>query len=189
MKKVLILVGSPRKKGSTAILVAEAERGLRESGVKTTTIFLNDLKMKGCQACYWCKKNDVAECAVKDEMQKIHQLMKECDGMIVAAPIYFGGVAAQAKLWLDRMFPYIGMDLTPKMPAGKNVSFIFTQNQPDARMFQAGVDSFMFAAGLSGIAIKDYMLACDLDAGIKPPVEVRKDLMEQAYGIGKGLLQ
>ncbi len=51
MKKVLILVGSPRKKGSTAVLAAEAERGLREHGVEPETVFLNDLKIRGCQAC------------------------------------------------------------------------------------------------------------------------------------------
>jgi multimeric flavodoxin WrbA len=126
MKKALILIGSPRKKGSTAVLAAEAAHALNDQGVETMTLFLNDLNIKGCQACYWCKKNDVADCAVKDDMQKVHQLMKECDGMIVATPIYFGGVTAQAKAWLDRMFPYIGMDLTPKMPAEKKVSFIFT---------------------------------------------------------------
>src|SRR5512145_1826385 len=117
MKKVLILNGSPRKSGSTAILAAEAGRALAEQGVDVTTLSLNDLKIRGCQACYWCKKNDVAECAVKDDMQKVHRLMQESDGIIVASPVYFSGVTAQTKTWLDRMFPYIGMDLTPKMPA------------------------------------------------------------------------
>jgi multimeric flavodoxin WrbA len=189
MTKALILIGSPRKKGSTAILAAEAERGLKEKGATTTTLFLNDLEMKGCQACYWCKKNDVADCAVKDDMQKLHQLMKECDGMIVATPIYFGGVTAQTKAWLDRLFPYIGMDLRPKMPPGKMVSFIFTQNQPDARLFQSGIDSFMYAVGLSGIAVKDYMIAYNLDAGIKPPVEEKNEFMGGANRIGKDLLR
>src|SRR5512137_1312074 len=127
MKKVTILIGSPRKKGSTATLADESARALNEQGIPTETVFLNDLKIKGCQACYWCKKNDVAECAVKDDMQTVHRLMQESDGIIVASPIYFLGVTAQTKAWLDRMFPYIGMDLKPKMPAGKNVSFIFTQ--------------------------------------------------------------
>jgi multimeric flavodoxin WrbA len=188
MKKVLILIGSPRKKGSTSVLAAEAARGLREQGVETDMVFLNELKIKGCQACYWCKKNDVADCAVKDDMQKLHHLMKECDGVIVASPIYFGGVTAQAKAWLDRMFPYIGMNLTPKMYGGKKVSFIFTQNQADSRLFQSGINSFMYAVGLSGMAVKDHMIACDLDAGIKPPVEENKEFMEQAYRIGKNLI-
>lgn len=187
MKKVTIIIGSPRKKGSTAVLAGEAARALNEQGIPTETVFLNDLKIKGCQACYWCKKNDVAECAVKDDMQRIHQLMQESGGIIVAAPIYFAGVTAQTKVWLDRLFPYIGMNLSPKMPPGKKVSFIFTQNQPDARLFEVSTKTFMQMVGLTGLVVKDHMLACDLDAGIKPPVEGRKELMEQAYRIGKDL--
>ncbi len=73
MTIVTILVGSPRKSGSTRILAGEAERGLKEQGIAVETVFLNDLKIKGCQACYYCKKNDVAACAVKDDMQQVHQ--------------------------------------------------------------------------------------------------------------------
>jgi multimeric flavodoxin WrbA len=189
MKKVTILIGSPRKNGSTCILAAEAERGLREQGIATETMFLNDLKIRGCQACYHCKKNDLGECAIKDDMQKIHQLMQESEGIIVASPIYFAGVTGQAKIWLDRLFPYIGMDLSPKLPKSKKVSFIFTQNQPDARLFETPIATFMHMVGLTGLSVKDHMLACDLDAGVKPPVTDRKDLMEKAYRIGKELLR
>ncbi|MDD1686785.1 flavodoxin family protein [Methanoregula sp.] len=188
MKKALILIGSPRKKGSTAALAAEAERGLKEQGVETTTFFLNDLKIKGCQACYWCKRNDLAACAVRDDMQQIHQLIQECDGLIVASPIYFGGVTAQTKAWLDRMFPYMNMNLVPKLPKTKKVSFIFTQNQPDERLFRSGIESFMFAVGLSGMTVKAHLVGCDLDAGTKPPVTERKELMEQACQLGRDLL-
>ena len=189
MKKALILIGSPRKKGSTATLAAEAERALKEKGIETTMVFLNDLKIKGCQACYWCKKNDVAECTVEDDMQKIHALMKESDGIIVASPIYFAGVTAQTKAWLDRLFPYIGMNLSPKMPPGKKVSFIFTQNQPDATLFEVPCRTFMQMVSLTGLAVQDHMLGCDLDAGIKHRVEERKDLMGRAYCMGKNLLR
>jgi multimeric flavodoxin WrbA len=49
MKKALLLIGSPRKNGSTAILAAETERALKDQGVATETVFLNDLKIKGCR--------------------------------------------------------------------------------------------------------------------------------------------
>jgi multimeric flavodoxin WrbA len=188
MKKVTILIGSPRKNGSTSILAAEAVRGLEKQGIVTETVFLNDLKLRGCQACYWCKKNDVAECAVKDDMQKIHSLIQESDGFIVATPIYFSGVTAQTKAWLDRMFPYVSMNLVPKLPKSKKVSFIFTQNQPDERLFKGGIAAFMYAVGLSGLSVKDHLIACDLDAGYKPPVTGRQDLLDKAYRIGRELL-
>jgi multimeric flavodoxin WrbA len=188
MIKVTILIGSPRKHGSTRILAEEAERGLREQGIETEFIFLNDLKFRGCQACYYCKKNDVAACAVQDDMQKIYPLMQESGGIIVATPIYFGGVTAQTKAWLDRLFPYIGMNLSPKLPKSKKVSFIFTQNQPDSRLFEKPITMFMHMVGLTGLSVKDHLVAYDLDAGIKQSVTDRKEFMEKAYRIGKDLL-
>lgn len=69
MTKVTILIGSPRKNGSTAILAREAIKGLAEKEVETELVFLNDLNLRGCQACYFCKTHDVAACAVNDDMQ------------------------------------------------------------------------------------------------------------------------
>jgi multimeric flavodoxin WrbA len=188
-RKALILVGSPRKNGSTVILAREAERGLNERGIGTELVFLNDLKIRGCQACYYCKKNDVAECAVKDDMQRIHQQMRESDGIIVAAPIYFGDVTAQTKIWLDRLFPFIGMDLSPKMPGKKPVSFIFTQNQPDTKLFETPIRMFMHMTGLTGLVNREHLIAYDLDAGFKPPVTEKKEFMARAYQIGRNLLE
>jgi multimeric flavodoxin WrbA len=189
MTKATILIGSPRKNGSTRILAGEAERGLKEQGIETEIVFLNDLKFRGCQACYYCKKNNVAACAVKDDMQEIHQLIQESDGLIIATPIYFAGVTAQTKAWLDRLFPYIGMDLSPKLPESKKVSFIFTQNQPDARLFETPITTFMHMVGLTGLSVKDYMIAFDLDAGVKPPVTEKKEFIEKALRLGKELLR
>jgi multimeric flavodoxin WrbA len=184
----IILIGSPRKNGSTRILAGEAQRGLIEQGIETEMIFLNDLKIKGCQACYYCKKDDVAECAVKDDMQMIHKLIQESDGIIVASPLYFASVTAQTKLWLDRMFPYIGMDLCPKLPRSKRVSFIFTQNQPDVHLFKTPIATFMHMVSLTGLSVKDHLIAYDLDAGFKQPVTENGEFMEKAYRIGKDLL-
>jgi len=189
ISKVTLLIGSPRKHGSTAILAKETERGLVEQGILTDTVYLNDMEIKGCQACYFCKKNNVAACAIKDDMQVIHQLVQESDGLIIASPIYFAGVTAQTKLWLDRMFPYIGMNLNPKLPKSKKVSFIFTQNQPDPSLFETPINTFMYMVGLTGLLVKDRLVAYDLDAGIKPPVTARKEFMENAYRIGKNLLK
>jgi multimeric flavodoxin WrbA len=188
MLKVTILIGSPRKHGSTRTLAEEAERGLREQGIETEFIFLNDLKFRGCQACYYCKKNDVTACAVQDDMQKIYPLMQESAGLIVATPVYFGGVTAQTKTWLDRLFPYIGMNMSPKLPKSKKVSFIFTQKQPDVHLFEKPLTQFMHMVALTGFSLKDYLIAYDLDAGVNQCVTGKKEFMEKAYRIGKDLL-
>ena len=189
MKKALTLIGSSRKNGSTALLVEEAGRGLTDQGVETTTIFLNEKEIRGCQACYWCKRNDLAACAVEDDMQHIHTLLQEAAGVIVASPTYFSGVTAQTKTWLDRMSPYISMDLVPKLPKTTKASFIFTQNQPNPALFLPGIDAFMYAVGLSGMTQGDHLIASNLDAWIKPPVTDYPAYLEMAYRIGQDLIR
>jgi multimeric flavodoxin WrbA len=189
MKSAVLIIGSPRKGGSTHILANEAERGLHDAGVETEVVFLNDLAIRGCQACYHCKKHDLAECAIQDDMQRIHRLMQSSDGIVVASPIYFGDVTAQTKLWLDRLFPFIGMDLSPKLLGSKQASFIFTQNQPDPRLFSRQIGTFMQMVGLTGLSPRDHLVAYDLDAGTKPPVTEKQEFMDAAYRIGRSLLE
>ena len=118
-------------------------------------------------------------------MQELHRKINECDGVIVASPIYFGNVTAQTSLWLNRMYPYLNMDLTSKLPPGKKISFIFAQGNPDPSAFRPVTDVFVWALGVTGFEVKDQMLGCALDA---EQIKERKDLMEQAYRIGKNLL-
>ena len=74
--------------------------------------------------------------------------------------------------------------LEPKLPKSKKVSFIFTQNQPDTRRFLIRIATFMQMVGLIGLSVKDYLVAYDLDAGIKAPVTEKKEFTQKAYRIG-----
>jgi multimeric flavodoxin WrbA len=188
MQKVVIVFGSPRKNSNTHILVQEAQKGLTDSGVASEIFFLNRMKIKGCQACYHCKKNDSTICIINDDMSKIHQAMETGDGLIVATPIYFAGVTAQTKTWLDRMFPYIDINLGAKLPKGKKVAFIFTQNQPNATLFSAAIKTFQAVMNILGYETKGSLLACNLNKGYKPMVTEDKNLMQKAYDLGKYLL-
>lgn len=185
MKKVAILFGSPRKQSNTHLLVEEARRGLSENGAESTVFFLNDMKIKGCQACYYCKKNNTMECAVKDDMQSIYQAIAEAEGIIVASPIYFGEVTAQTKACVDRLFPYIDMNVHSLLPKGKKAAYIFTQNQPYPALFEGYMEGFRAMLGFIGFERGETILACDVDKGYKPMVTENNELMEKAYNLGK----
>lgn len=195
IKKVTIIFGSPTKESNTHILVKEAQKGLKESGVESEIIFLNDLQMKGCQSCLSCKVNDTTKCAVKDDMQAVYQAMEASDGIIVATPIYFSDVTAQTKLWMDRLFPYLGtrggvsdgkpMVLMGRMPGNKRAKFIFTQNQPDPELFKEHMATFMKTVGMVGFDVKGYMIAANLYRGVKPMVTENESAMMAAYNLGK----
>lgn len=188
MKKVAIIFGSPRKNSNTHLLVQEAQKGLADSGIASEIFFLNEMNIKGCQACYYCKKNNDPTCCIKDDMQKLYLEMTETQGIIVASPIYFGGVTAQTKVWLDRLFPFIDLKVNSLLPQGKKAALIFTQNQPYPELFLEPIKSFTSMLNYIGYEIKDSLIAYDLDKGYKPMVSENKEFMKKAYDLGKNLL-
>jgi multimeric flavodoxin WrbA len=187
-KRVVIVFGSPRKNSNTHILVEEARKGLTDNGVGSEIFYLNEMNIKGCQACYYCKRENVMDCAVKDDMQKIHEAIHKADGILVASPIYFGGVTAQTKAWLDRLFPLIGMNVNSLMAKGKKAAFIFTQNQPAPELFSNYIEGFKMMIGFIGFEVKDTLLAYNLNKGYKPMATENREFMTKAYELGRGLL-
>lgn len=188
MKKVVIIFGSPRKNSNTHILINEIRKGLAFSNVESKIFFLNDLNIKGCQACYYCKNNDTKICAVKDDMQQIYDAMENSDGLIVATPIYFADVTAQVKLWIDRLFCYYNLKLESKFPMNKKLGLLITQNQPNEKLFINGITTFKNMLSLLGYNITQLLHVCNLDKGNKPMVTQSNSILEKAYIFGRDFL-
>jgi len=72
--KVLGIVGSPRKGGNTDALVEEVLEGARSKGAETEKIYLDDLKIRPCDACELCSEN--GKCVIEDDFQFIFQKIK-----------------------------------------------------------------------------------------------------------------
>ena len=187
-KFVPIIIGSPRKGGDTHALAREAEKGLSSRNISSEFFFLNEMAFSGCQACYACKQEDNIHCTRNDDMQSFYDAIDHADGLIIATPIYFGGVTGQTKLWLDRLFPYLSIDLGNHLPSKIPVSVIYTQNQPDPTLFTGAMNTFEYVLRLLGFDMRNRLIAPDLDAGRKPRVSEYPHLMQDAYMIGKTLI-
>ena len=88
---VLGINASPRKGGNCQILLSEALKGAKEAGCATETIVLDDLKISPWR-----------ESLPEDDMEMLGAKIKQADGIILASPIYFGSLSAQAKIMIDR---------------------------------------------------------------------------------------
>jgi len=101
MKAVGVL-GSPRKRGNTALLL---ERTLEVLGrdMETELIPLADYNIKPCTSCLACV--ETAECIMKDDMTEVYQKLMEATAIVLASPSYFGSVTAQMKTFMDRTWP------------------------------------------------------------------------------------
>jgi len=98
--RVLGIAGSPRRGGNTDLLLAEVLKGAAAEGAEVKTIVLNDLDMIPCQHCDACFEAGV--CKIKDDMQMVYRELEKADRIVLASPVHFMGVSAQAKIMIDR---------------------------------------------------------------------------------------
>ena len=106
MKKVLILEGSPRRNGNSAILSEEFARGAKEAGGDVEKVWITGKKIAGCLGCNGCYRNG-GECVLKDDMAEIREKMLAADVIVLVSPIYFYSMTAQMKAVIDRSYAFI----------------------------------------------------------------------------------
>jgi multimeric flavodoxin WrbA len=97
---VLAFLGSPRKKGNSEVLTQELLEGVRQAGGSPEIIRLCDLKISPCISCGGCDKT--GRCVVEDDMIPLYEKIISIDKIIVSSPIFFYGVTAQTKAFIDR---------------------------------------------------------------------------------------
>ncbi|MHA1199902.1 MAG: flavodoxin family protein [Candidatus Heimdallarchaeaceae archaeon] len=103
MVRVLILNGSPRKKGNTLFLVTELADQLKTKDHFVKILHLNDYDIKPCQSCYWCYKDFPLQCIQSDVMNGLYPHTLDADVIVFASPIYWFTYSAQLKLFVDRL--------------------------------------------------------------------------------------
>jgi len=103
-KKIVILNGSPRKKGNTSALAAEFTRGAEEAGNTVTEFFLDSMDIHGCKGCFGGHSSMECPCVQKDDMKKIYLAVKECDVVVLATPLYYWNMSGQLRTAVDRLF-------------------------------------------------------------------------------------
>lgn len=102
-RKVIAIIGSPRK-GRTLEAVDIFEKRLKELGnVGFEYVFLKDLNLEECRGCGLCLEKGEEFCPIKDDRAEIFAKMMEADGVIFATPVYSLQVTAQLKKLLDRL--------------------------------------------------------------------------------------
>ena len=102
--KVLGIYGSPREGGNTDILLDNFLAGCRAAGSDVRPLYLRELDFGPCVECGGCSAT--GECIVGDGMSDIYPLLCEPGGIVLASPIFFYGVTALAKAFIDRMQPF-----------------------------------------------------------------------------------
>ncbi len=176
-------VGSPRENGNTAALVRQILAGAASSGADTRVFFLNNLNIRGCQACMYCKSHD--GCRQQDDMLQLIEEIKKADRLVIGSPIYIGNITGQTKVFLDRFYVFgTGPNLPSKMPAGKKAALAFSQGNPFENAFSPYVEPISRFLGMLGVETTGSLFA----AGV-PKAEDDNVLMQKAFQIGVDLVK
>jgi len=100
MKKILAIIGSPRKLGNCEIMAKEISNQLSIPH-ELNLLRLQDFKILPCRGCYQCLFTK-EHCVLDDDLNIVLKAMLEADAYIVSAPTYFLGINASLKTFLDR---------------------------------------------------------------------------------------
>ncbi len=178
-KNILILNGSPREKGNSAVLASRASAGASEAGAQVESIYLHGLDIRACDACELCSDG---ACVIEDDMQPIYPKLAAADAILLASPIYWFTITAQLKLCIDRWYGFQGHKW--QEVRHKQYGFILTYGDTD-----------LYTSGAIN-AIHTYETLCrflnseivgivhgSLDA--VGDAEKHPELLQQAYDLGK----
>lgn len=119
--KVLLINGSPNKKGCTFTALTEIKNQLEKEGVDSEIFWIGNKPVRGCIACSKCGHGK-GKCAFDDDpANEIIDKIVESDALIVGSPVYYAGPNGALCAILDRVF-YAGSPNFAFKPAAAIVS-------------------------------------------------------------------
>ena len=101
--KVVLINGSPHRKGNTFNALSEVAGALEKEGVQTEIIQLGIKAVQGCIACNKCA--ELGHCVFQDTLyNQVREALQEADGIVVGSPVYYAGPNGALCALLDRVF-------------------------------------------------------------------------------------
>ena len=118
--KVLLINGSPRKDGNTAIALNEMIKVFESQGIETELLHIGGKDIRGCIACGKCRQ--LGHCVFDDIVVQASQKLAEADGLVVGSPVYYAAANGTVVSFMDRLFYSNSADLRMKVGAAVSVA-------------------------------------------------------------------
>jgi multimeric flavodoxin WrbA len=180
--RILGVIGSPRKRGNTHILVSRILDGAEKEGAVTETLFLNDLNIRECDGCHACWRGK--RCSKKDDMNNLYPKIIQSDIIIFGTPVYWYGPTALMKCFIDR-FVYFNCPGNRAKIRNKSALIAVPFEEEDPKTADLLVK--FFKKSLHYLEIK--LIGKILVPGVSRRGDIIKkaDRLEEAYTLGKRL--
>jgi len=185
-KSVVVIKGSPRKHGNSAILADQVAAGARDAGAEVETFFLQGMDIQACTACDACQDGIVDDCVLEDDMAQLYPKLRRADAIVIASPVYWFTMNAQTKLFIDRLYAIVRADRNDLKK--KKIGIILTYGDTDP--YKAGainaIHTYQDMFRYIDAELVGTVYGTALHAG---EIQKQKSLMEEAYQLGKKLVQ
>ncbi len=148
-KHILLLNGSPRSKGNTAMLCDAFTAGAQSAGHTVTRFDLQKMEIHGCLGCMKGGKDKASPCVQKDDMSKIYPAYVQADIVVLASPMYYWSVSGQLKTAFDRLFAVAETDPHYANPR-KDCALIMAAEGDSAENWKPVLDYYQALVGFLG---------------------------------------
>lgn len=114
--KILLINGSPHRRGCVYTALEEIAKTLEEENIDTEILQIGREPVTGCIACNYCQSH--GRCVQdKDSVNKVIEKLDTWDGLIFSSPVYYGGPNGQITSFMDRLFYAAGNRMAGKVGA------------------------------------------------------------------------
>lgn len=117
--KVMMVNGSPHAKGNTFLALDEMRKVFEQESVETELVHVGNKAIRGCIACGSCSEKK--KCVFDDQVNEGAALLRECDGLVVASPVYYASANGTLISYLDRLFFSTSGSFEKRMKVGAGV--------------------------------------------------------------------
>ena len=100
--KVLLVNGSPHKKGATYIALDKIRKTLVQNGVDGEIYHIGNKDIHGCIACHGCSRK--GHCVFDDEVNSFVKKAESFDGYVFGGPVYYGSINPTLTNFMTRVF-------------------------------------------------------------------------------------
>ena len=186
--RVLGIMGSPRIKGNTDLLLDEALKGAQSQGAEVEKLVVDKLKISPCREYYGCLRD--GNCVIRDDMDGIYPKLLEADGIIVASPMFFYSLSSQVKALIDRCQALWARKYVLKQSppdSGRKGALIAVGATKGEKLFDGSILIVKYFFQSIGVGYADELLVRGVDK--QGEIKEHPTVLSDAFELGRRLAQ
>jgi len=187
--RLLALLGSPRARSNTGVLLARILAGASAAGAHTDLVHLRGLEYASCRHCGGCDKT--GRCVVQDDIQQLYPKLDAAQHLVLASPVHFSGVSGETKAMIDRAQCCWIAKYRLKRPLSQVTGvrrglFVATCGGRDTRVFEWARHTVKAFFNSTGFQYWGELFEAATDR--PPPVDKRVEALAKAEELGRKLV-